>query len=101
MPADGIGLLTAVYDGIELRMGDVLPYGLQPLIFVDGAMGGRSSFHLDPNVYWSPGAGFRWNTSVGSLRATLARAVVWSRAPAAEVLLRPQWRFFLSLGKEF
>ena len=101
VPADPLGLLTAVYDGVELRLGDVLPHGLQPLVFLDAAMGGRSSARLDPNVYFSPGFGLRWASPVGSIRTTVARGIVWRRDPAAEVLLRPQWRFFLSLGKEF
>jgi len=101
VPGDSAGLLTALYDGVELRLGDVLPYRLQPLVFVDAAMGGRNSFKLDPNVYWSPGFGIRWGSPVGSVRATLARGLVWRLDPAAEVLLTPQWRFFLSLGREF
>ncbi|HAF94790.1 MAG: hypothetical protein A2X34_10780 [Elusimicrobia bacterium GWC2_51_8] len=101
VPADSAGLLTTIYDGVELRLGDVLPYGVQPLIFVDALMAGRSSFQLDPNVYWSPGLGLRWNSPIGSLRTTLARGIVWRRDPSAEVLLIPRWQFFLSLGKEF
>lgn len=101
LPSDDIGLLTTVYDGIEVRLGDVLFHGVQPLVFLDTAMGGRDSFHLDPNVYFSPGFGFRWSSPVGSIRATLARGMVWRRDPSAETLLSPQWRFFLSLGTEF
>ena len=101
IPADSAGLLTTVYDGIELRLGDVLPHGLQPLIFLDAAMAGRSSAHLDANVYFSPGFGLRWLSPGGSIRITLARGMVWRRDPAAEVLMTPQWRLFLSLGKEF
>ncbi|OGS62350.1 MAG: hypothetical protein A3J79_09270 [Elusimicrobia bacterium RIFOXYB2_FULL_62_6] len=101
VPADTAGLLSMIYDGVELRMGEVFPYGIQPLIFLDAAMGGRGSFHLDPAVYLSPGLGVRWRSPVGSVRATLARGVVWRRDPSAEVLLRPHWQFFLSLGKEF
>ncbi len=101
LPSDKAGLLTTAYDGVELRMGDVLPHGLQPLIFLDAAMAGRSSAHLDPNVYFSPGFGLRWASPIGSLRTTLARGMVWRRDPAAEVLMKPQWRLFLSLGKEF
>jgi len=101
MPADSAGLLTSIYDGAELRLGDVLPYGVQPLVFMDAAMGGRNSFHLDPNVYLSPGLGLRWNSPIGSLRTTLARGIVWRRDTSTEVLLRSQWRFYLSLGKEF
>jgi translocation and assembly module TamA len=101
LPGDSEGLLTTAYDGVELRMGDVFPHGLQPLIFLDAAMAGRRPSHLDPNVYFSPGFGLRWRSPVGSLRATLARGIVWLRDPSAEVLLRPDWRFFLSLGTEF
>lgn len=101
VPADPAGLLSMIYDGLELRMGDVFPYGIQPLVFLDAAMGGRGSFHLDPAVYLSPGLGVRWRSPVGSLRATLARGIVWRRSPSAEILLRPHWQFFLSLGKEF
>ncbi len=101
VPSDSVGLLTAVYDGVELRMGDVLPHGLQPLVFLDAAMAGRRSLCLDPNVYLSPGVGIRWNSPVGSVRASLARGLVWRRDPAAEMLMRRQWRFFLSLGTEF
>ena len=101
LPADSAGLLTTVYDGVELRLGDVLPHGLQPLIFLDAAMAGRRSARLDPNVYFSPGFGLRWLSPIGSIRTTLARGMVWRRDPAAEVLMTPQWRLFLSLGKEF
>ena len=79
----------------------MLPHGLQPLVFVDAAVVGRSSFKLDPNVYWSPGLGIRWNSPVGSVRVTVARGLVWRRDSAAEVLIKPQWQFFLSLGAEF
>ncbi len=101
IPADSAGLLTSVYDGVELRLGDVLPHGLQPLVFLDAAMGGRRSARLDPNVYFSPGLGLRWRSPVGSIRTTLARGIVWRRDPSAEVLMPRQWRLFLSLGTEF
>jgi len=101
VPSDATGLLTSVYDGLELRMGDVLPHGIQPLVFLDAAMGGRGSFRLDPDVYFSPGFGVRWSSPVGSVRATVARGLVWRRDPSAEVLMPPRWQFFLSLGTEF
>ncbi len=101
VPSDAAGLLTSVYDGLELRLMDVFSHGIQPLIFLDAAMGGRGSFRLDPNVYYSPGFGVRWSSPVGSIRATLARGLVWKRDPSAEILMHPSWQFFLSLGKEF
>ena len=101
IPSDNEGFLTAVYDGLELRMGDVLPYGLQPFLFIDGAMAGRLYFHLDPDVYWSPGLGLRWATPVGSLRTTIAHGELWHRDTASAPLFSPHWQFFFSFGKEF
>ena len=100
VPADDIGFLTAAYDGLELRLGDVA-YGVQPLLFLDAAMAGRTSVHLDRDVYWSPGAGFRWRLPIGSIRGTLARGILWRREAVALPLYKPHWQFFFSFGKEF
>jgi translocation and assembly module TamA len=101
LPGDDAGFFTAVYDGLELRMGDVLPYGIEPLGFVDAAMGSRRGFRLDPDVYWSPGAGLRWRLPLGSIRGTLARGLVWHRDPGAPPLQKPHWQLFFSFGREF
>lgn len=100
LPGDAGGFLTAVYEGVELRAGDILPYGLQPFLFVDAAMGGQESLALDPDVYWSPGAGLRVASPVGTIRATAARGLVWRRGSALAPP-RPQWRYFFSFGREF
>jgi translocation and assembly module TamA len=100
LPDDGSGFLTKIYGGVELRAGDVLPYRLQPFLFIDAAMGGSSSFHFDPDVYYSPGAGLRWASPIGTVRATAARGLTWRRGSALEAP-RPHWQFFLSLGSEF
>lgn len=94
------GFLTGVYQGLELRAGDLLPYKLQPLVFLDAAMGGRSSLHLDPDVYYAPGFGARWSTFVGAFRATFARSLLWRRDPATAPGRR-HWQFFFSYGREF
>lgn len=100
LPDDAGGFLTAVYQGMELRAGDVLPGDVQPLVFVDAAMGGRRDFHLDADVYYSPGAGFRWVSPFGSVRATVARGLVWRNGSPTEAP-RPHWQLFFSFGKEF
>ena len=100
LPDDAEGFLTALYDGVELRAGDVLPAGVQPLVFIDAAMGGRDYFHVDPDVYYSPGAGVRWAPSFGEMRATFARGLTWRRGSPTEPP-RPHWQFFFSFGKEF
>ncbi|HEX4047688.1 MAG TPA: BamA/TamA family outer membrane protein, partial [Elusimicrobiota bacterium] len=101
LPPDQNGFLTVLYDGLELRMGDVLPYGLQPFALLDAAMAGRADLHLDPDVYWSPGVGLRWKLPVGSIRGTVARGLVWHRDASAPPLYAPHWQLFLSFGEEF
>ena len=100
LPDDAAGFLTAAYEGLELRMGDVLPYGLQPFVFMDAAMGGRTDFALEPEVYYSPGLGVRWASPFGSVRATAGRGMTWSRG-GPETAPAPRWQFFFSFGKEF
>ena len=101
VPSDQNGFLTIAYDGLELRMGDVLPYGLQPLAFLDAAMAGRADVHLDPDVYWSPGVGLRWRLPVGSIRGSVARGLVWHHDATSPPLYSPHWQLFLSFGEEF
>jgi translocation and assembly module TamA len=100
LPSDQSGFFTVVYDGVEARMGDDLPYGLQPLAFVDAAMGGRTDSSLQPDVYWSPGIGLRWRLPVGSIRGTVARGLLWRR-DGDTTPFAPRWQFFFSFGEEF
>lgn len=98
--AGDAGFFTTVYHGLELRAGELLPLRLQPLLFVDAAMGGRRSGRLEPDVYWAPGFGARWPTVIGSFRATLARNLLWHR-DRETVAPGPHWQFFFSYGREF
>jgi translocation and assembly module TamA len=98
--SDERGFLTGVYQGLELRAGDLLPWKLQPLMFLDAAMAGRASLRLDPDVYYAPGLGARWATFIGAFRVTLARNLIWRRDPATAAGRR-HWQFFFSYGREF
>lgn len=100
LPYDGLGFISAAYGGVEARVNDVLPYKLQPLLFVDGGMGGRREFQLDRDIYWSPGAGMRWASPFGAFRFTFARGMVARRSPENPTKL-PHWQFFVSFGSEF
>jgi translocation and assembly module TamA len=94
----GLGYLTSIYDGIELRILGWLPYKFQPFFFFDAARMGIDTETLDSPFYWSPGVGLRWSSPVGTLRFSLARGF------ASEVLAGdpvPDLQFFLSFGKEF
>jgi len=97
---DERGFLSGVYQGLELRAGDILPLKIQPLAFLDVAMAGRASLHLDPDVYYAPGFGVRWPTYIGSFRMTFARSLIWRRDPAT-LPGRRHWQFFFSYGREF
>ena len=97
---DETGFLSGVYEGLELRAGDLLPYKLQPLVFIDAAIAGRSSLRLDPDVYYAPGFGVRWSTFIGAFRATFARSLLWRRDPLTAPGRR-HWQFFFSYGREF
>ena len=97
---DESGFLTGVYQGLELRAGDVFPWKLQPLVFLDAAMAGKASKHLDPDVYYAPGFGARWATFIGAFRVSFARSLIWRRDPATAPGRR-HWQFFFSYGREF
>ncbi len=97
---DEAGFLSGLYEGLELRAGEVLPYKLQPIVFLDSAMAGRSSLRLDPDVYYAPGFGVRWATFIGAFRATFARSLIWRRDPLTAPGRR-HWQFFFSYGREF
>lgn len=98
--AGDAGFFTVLYHGLELRAGDVLPMRLQPLVFLDAAMGGRQSLRLQPDVYYAPGFGMRWPTIIGSFRVTFARSLLWHRDPGTTPPV-PHWQFFFSYGREF
>lgn len=100
LPTDSLGFLSAVYDGLELRINGVLPYRLQPLLFADMAMGGRRAFHLDKDIYYSPGTGVRWASPFGAVRLTAARGMVARASPESPTTL-PRWQFFATFGTEF
>lgn len=100
LPGDAIGYFTGVYQSLELRLGDVLPHKVQPFAFFDAAMGGRTSFHLERDVYYAPGFGARWSAPFGSIRGTIARSIQWRRE--ADTPERPsRWQYFFSYGLEF
>ncbi len=100
LPAAGDGFLTEAYQGLELRLVETLPYKLQPLVFVDAALGGRTKFSLDRTLYWSPGLGLRWSLPIGSLRATIAHGFIANPDPAVPTPAT-HWQLYVNFGQEF
>jgi translocation and assembly module TamA len=99
LPQNADGFLSYIYQGLEVRAGDVFPARLQPLVVFDAAMGGLRSVELDPNVYLSPGFGIRWPSPVGAVRATLARAYTINNPPGTAP--SPHWQLYFSFGQGF
>ncbi|MDP3542138.1 MAG: BamA/TamA family outer membrane protein [Elusimicrobiota bacterium] len=100
LPGEALGYLSAVYHGLELRMGDLLPGRLQPYVFFDTAMGGGRRFQLSPDLYYAPGMGVRWPSPVGTLRGSVARGFVRHSDPAT-VPVESRLQFYFSFGREF
>jgi translocation and assembly module TamA len=95
------GALTTAYLGGELRINHAIPYGLQPIAFLDWGKFGPDDFRLTSPSYWSPGLGLHWDTFIGVLRFTLARGYIdidgnRTLAPGNET-----WQFYASFGEQF
>jgi translocation and assembly module TamA len=93
------GALTEVYLGVEARFMDVLPFHLQPLVFVDGAAFGTRPLSLDGAFAYSPGFGVRWESPIGVIRTTLAYGLFARRAGIDVSHSHPQ--LYFSFGEEF
>ncbi len=98
LPGSETGFLTALYQGIELRAGEWWAVPLQPLLFFDLAKGGREPASLSPSLYLAPGVGLRYESFIGSMRATLGRGIVKNPAQGDP---EGGLQFFFSLGREF
>ncbi len=88
----GGGLSSATL-GIEARLSSVIPYGLDPFLFLDIGLLGTRSLTLDSPFYWSPGLGVRWASPIGAVRATAAHGFAG--------LSPMHLQFYFGLGEEF
>jgi translocation and assembly module TamA len=98
IPGDGDGFFAMLYQGLELRAGPWVLWGLQPFLFFDYAKGGRQPRKLGPTAYYTPGLGLRYSSPVGVMRVSVGRGFVGHRDPRDPL---PHWQPFFSFGKEF
>ncbi len=97
---NGIGYLTSLYLGLELRFVEELPRNLQPLLLLDLARLGRESFILEEPVFTSVGLGMRWASPIGTLRVSAARGrILWQDYHHPKY--PEEWVYFISFGQEF
>ncbi|WP_374074229.1 autotransporter assembly complex family protein [Bdellovibrio bacteriovorus] len=98
IPFTGEGSATFLYQGFEIRAGDVFPYKLQPFIFLDMAWESAKSLTLSKTLYYSPGIGIRWPSFIGPIRASISQGqTLWTD----QVDIPVHWQGYLSLGREF
>ncbi|MGE3683611.1 MAG: hypothetical protein AB7G93_17960 [Bdellovibrionales bacterium] len=97
---DGLGYLTALYLGFELRLVDELPYKLEPFLLWDGAKLGEKRYTLGESVFTSHGAGLRWPSPFGTLRGSAARGRILNETPATQKYPE-EWVYFVNFGQEF
>ncbi len=94
------GALTAFYLSTELRLGYWLPWGLQPLVFLDIGKTGSAPAKLDQPWLYSPGAGLRWESPIGAFRISAAHGIVGGTPPAGYTA-KSHFQLFVSYGEEF
>ncbi|NCN40336.1 BamA/TamA family outer membrane protein [bacterium] len=61
----GLGALTSIYFGGEIRGSRLILDTLFPYIFFDAGKYGLSSMTFDSNLFWSTGFGLRWLSPLG------------------------------------
>jgi outer membrane protein assembly factor BamA len=97
---NGLGYLTALYFGLEMRLIEELPYHLEPFLLFDGAALGDRRVTLDHPLFLSEGLGLRWASPFGTLRGSLAKGRILHEDQTTEGY-RQEWVAFVSFGQEF
>lgn len=100
LPPTYRGALTAAAASVEARLVNTLPFGLQPIAFVDIGALGSNSLGLDYPVYWSPGFGARLYSFIGVFRATVAHGFMIGNNDPGNNKAK-HWQFYFSYGEEF
>lgn len=96
----GLGYLTALYLGVELRLVEELPYRLQPFLLFDSAQLGDRRYTLNAPWFTSQGFGLRWASPFGTLRGSVARGRIFDEDASTQDYPQ-EWVYFLSFGQEF
>lgn len=97
---NGLGYLTYLYVGFELRLIEELPYHLQPFLLFDSAKVGNKKFTLDDPIFLSQGVGLRWSSPIGTIRGSIAKGDI-KNSNANTDQYKKEWVGFVSFGQEF
>jgi hypothetical protein len=97
----GTGAPASLFSSFELRYSDFFGT-LEPLLFWDLGLLGKTGSTLDPVLYHSPGIGFRWPSFFGVFRTSLAHG--YEVGPSSLVQEKgtiEHFQWFVSYGSEF
>lgn len=97
LPKIQIGSLASAFGGVEFRLASAFIEHLDPFAFVDAGFLGNANLQFGGPLYWSPGAGMRYQSFIGVLRATVAHGFV----TGTQIEDTEHWQYFVSLGQEF
>ncbi len=86
------GAKTTAYAGIELRLVNLLPYNIQPILFYDMAQYGDNNYSLTSQVYQAPGFGVHLPSFIGLFRLSAALGTEATRRG---------WQIYFSYGENF
>lgn len=98
---DNKGYISTAYLGFEGRFTSLLPYKLQPFLLFDLAKIGFQTLQYAKPVFYSPGIGMRWESFIGTFRATAARGIIKNNIPSSTINTVEGWNYFLSYGRSF
>ncbi len=100
LPRSGLGAMSGATLGLEARLHKIIWRRIDFFSFLDSGLLGRAGMALESPVFLSPGAGLRWESPIGVLRAYLAWRMAVAERPDEEPYGR-ETRFGFTLGEEF
>lgn len=93
------GALTSFFTSAELRSTGLLPWDLQPYIFVDAGTVSPRTMDVTAKWYTSPGFGLRWPSPVGVFRLSGAHGFTLGSHPTPDP--NSHWQVHFTYGEEF
>lgn len=93
------GALSAAWASVEVRLAHLLPFWIQPFIFMDVGILGDQAFSFGSPVYFSPGGGLRVASPIGVFRTTFSHGFKTSEADNNPG--NTHFQFYITYGEEF
>ena len=92
--------LLTVYLGGEVKISNLLPWGLHPFVFFDIAKAKTKKSNFSDATFMSPGIGLQWNSPIGLFRFSTAYAFIDGK-DKENYLELSGFHFHLGLGEQF